>query len=116
MQAENDFYYEYGLTAEEFAKLKKGELVLKNFFPPLEPQKLFCVVAWNKDKLGRLDPSIFEAMRKGGISVANCPLATAQFQQIENEQGVVIYQFAFGSVVVGLASLFKEAKKPKEAA
>jgi hypothetical protein len=110
----NTWFYEYPLSEDEFQKLCKGELILKNFSPPFHPNRLICIVAWNKSLLGTLDKNKFEDMRKGGIDVANIPLATENLDFIKQGNGIQV-SFPICTVMIGLAETFAKAKAEIEA-
>jgi hypothetical protein len=104
-----NWFFEYPLTQEDLTKLHKGDLVLKNFSPPLQPNILFCIVAWNKGIMKQLDKSLFEAMRKGGINIANIPLEDDNLSCIEQGNFVEVHFFPC-KVIVAKAETFTKAK------
>lgn len=104
--------YWYPLTTGNMASLRDNELVIKNFCPPLQPDKLIAIVCWNKTKRGLLDKHIFDNMRKGGISVANIGLTDEDLAYIEKGDFVHV-AFSICTVSVASEETFKKLQEAK---
>ena len=63
---------------------------MRQYNPLFEPQKLICIVAWNKSESVKLDENLFNKIRKAGIHVANLPLTTEILARLEKDEGVSI--------------------------
>lgn len=105
--------YQFPIGDEEFEKLKAGEVLLKTYSPPLQPQIMYLVVVWNKQLLKTLDRDAFENALKAGINVANIPFTDKESRKLEEKGGIEVH-FPFGKVLVSLASTFAEAQKLQE--
>lgn len=99
--------YYFPLTKLDLEILKRGGLVTKNFSPPLEPDKMLMVVAWNKSKVGKLDKRRYRGARQAGIDVANIPLKEKDISKIVGGDGISVFYSDFEILVLSQETLLK---------
>ena len=102
--------YLYPLTRSNMDAPYKNDLVIKNFFPPLQPDKLIMIVCWNKARRETLDQRLFDNPRKAGISIANIPLTQENLDYIEKGDFIEV-KFPVCIVHVALEETFKKLEQ-----
>jgi hypothetical protein len=79
--------YLYPISPTAFQTLRHGDgVVMEHYAVPLHPDKMLFIVLWNKTRLGFLDRTKFNNMRKAGIDVANVGLTEQELDKLENTQ------------------------------
>ena len=101
----------FPLTEKELEDLRLGRQLRKHFHLKTMP-RLDCVL-WNKEK-STLNKNAYDPLRRQGISIANIPLGSPDFQTIAKGDCVTA---GFGSfnITVVLQSQLNKLKKFKGA-